>query len=324
MKKSILTFMLIFAILGCYSRKDPPPQAQKKEGAGKITTRHDPPRFNGERAFELLKKQTEFGPRVPGTKAHRSCMNYLRSYLSKYADKVELQEFTHAGYGGSKLRMANIFGSFNSESKTRILLLAHWDSRPWADQDPQVKNRNMPVPGANDGASGVGVLMEIARHLKSNPPATGVDILFTDGEDYGKEGDTQNYLLGAKYFSKNMPAGYKPDFGILIDMVGDKELELMRERYSIGYAPQYVDLIWNTARDLGVNQFSDEIQNWVMDDHLPLNEAGIPTVDIIDFNYPDGTNRFWHTLEDLPDKCSPSSLAAVGDVLLSVIYNYGR
>ncbi|MBI5476934.1 MAG: M28 family peptidase [Ignavibacteriales bacterium] len=242
--------------------------------------------------------------------------------MKQYADYVELQTFTHNGYDGKMLKMTNIFSSFNRQSNIRILLLAHWDSRPRSDQDPDPAKRNKPVLGANDGASGVAVLMEISRLLKSSRPNIGVDILFTDGEDYGLEGDTKNYLLGARYFAKNLPKNYKPVFGVLLDMVGDAELELKKERYSIGYAPNVVDRIWATGRDLGITQFSDEIQNWITDDHLPLNDAGIPTINIIDFAYPDDSNRYWHTSEDTPNKCSPESLEAVGKVLLHLIYNY--
>jgi Zn-dependent M28 family amino/carboxypeptidase len=240
--------------------------------------------------------------------------------MAQYADRVLLQAFTMKGYDGADLHFTNIVSSFNLKASTRILLLAHWDTRPRADQDRDPAKKNNPILGANDAASGVAVLMEIARHLKEQPPQVGVDILFDDGEDYGKEGDTQNYLLGTRHFAKNLPPGIRPSFGILLDMVGDKELELQREPYSVRYAPDIVDLVWSAAKDLGVYQFTDEMQRAVLDDHLPLNEAGIKTIDLIDFNYPDATNRFWHTTEDTPDKCSQESLEAVGKVLLSVIY----
>jgi len=280
------------------------------------------PVFSGKSAYAFLKAQTDFGPRVPNSKAHQACLNYLQSEMAKYADAVNLQPFTHKGYDGTQLRMTNIISSFNLNAKTRILLLAHWDSRPRADQEKDTKKRNQPVLGANDGASGVAVLMEIARLLKTSQPKIGVDMLFTDGEDYGKEGDNENYLLGARHFAKNLPTGFLPVFGILLDMVGDAQLKIMKERYSVKYAPDVVNLIWSTARQLGIQQFSDEFQGWVTDDHLPLNEVGIKTIDLIDFDYPDETNRFWHTTQDTPDKCSPESLEAVGSVLIEVIYNY--
>jgi hypothetical protein len=314
--------LILFAISGCGSDRDNSSKDTKPKTMTKEQTAV--PKFDGKKAFDYLKKQTDFGPRVPGSNAHDKCLNYLNVQMTKFADKVMLQEFSHQGYDGNILKLTNVFSSFNAKVNTRILLLAHWDSRPRSDQDPDMSKRSLPVLGANDGASGVAVLMEIARQLKSKQPEIGIDILFTDGEDYGKESDTKNYLLGAQYFSKNLPTGYKPAFGILLDMVGDAQLDLLKERYSIGYAPNIVDLVWNTARDLGITQFRDEIQNWITDDHLPLNNVGIPTIDIIDFNYPDESNRYWHTSEDTPDKCSSESLQAVGQVLLNVIYNYKK
>lgn len=314
--------LLLFAISGCGSDRDN--SSKNTQTKSVVKEQIIVPKFDGKISFEYLKKQTDFGPRAPGSKAHNECLNYLNVEISKYADKVSLQEFSHQGYNGEILKLTNIFSSFNEKANTRILLLAHWDSRPRADQDPDLHKRSLPILGANDGASGVAVLMEIARQLKAKQPAIGIDILFTDGEDYGKEGDTKNYLLGARYFSKNLPPGYKPVFGILLDLVGDAQLELLKERYSIDYAPNIVELVWNTARDLGIEQFRDDVQNWVMDDHLPLNDVGIPTIDIIDFNYPDASNRYWHTSEDTPDKCSPESLEAVGKVLLHVIYTYQK
>ena len=280
------------------------------------------PGFNGSKAYSYLTAQTDFGPRVPGSRAHEKCIAYLQKEMNKYADVVMLQPFSMTGYDNKTLTLNNLISSFNLSATTRILLLAHWDSRPRSDQDPDPKKQIRPVSGANDGASGVAVLLEIARCLKESKPNIGVDILFTDGEDYGKEGDTKNYLLGAQYFAKNLPDGFRPAFGILLDMIGDAQLEIRKERYSLNFAPDIVDLIWSTARDLGVQQFSDNRQGWVTDDHLPLNNAGIKTIDLIDFNYPDETNRYWHTTEDTPDKCSPESLEAVGTVLLHVIYQY--
>lgn len=270
----------------------------------------------------FLTAQTAFGPRAPGSRAHEECLTYLESEIGKEASSVVLQPFTHPGYGREILRLTNIFASFNPEAQTRIFLIAHWDSRPRADRDPDSSKRNLPIPGANDGASGVAILLEMARHLKEHPPAVGVDMLFDDGEDYGREGDEKYYFLGAGYFCHNMPPGFKPAFGILLDMVGDAQLEIQREPLSMRYAPDIVDLVWSTAQNLGIYQFTNETQPGVRDDHVPLNEAGIRTIDLIDFNYPDESNRYWHTTEDTPDKCSAESLQAVGTVLLNVIYHY--
>ena len=315
MKFLLFALSLTVLLAGCSKENAPPrqvPQIQEAKGAV--------PTFDGKKAFEYLKAQTDFGPRTAGSSAHQNCLNYMESEMKKTADAVNLQTFQVKGYGGENLNLTNVISSFNMSATTRVLLIAHWDSRPRADQESDPKKQNQPILGANDGASGVAVLMEIARHLHSNPPAAGVDMLFDDGEDYGKEGDNNNYLLGTRYFAKNLPNGFHPAYGILLDMVGDKQLELLREPNSIRNAPDIVDLVWSTAKDLGMYQFTDEVQRPVLDDHLPLIEVGIKTIDLIDFNYPDASNRYWHTTQDTPDKCSPESLEAVGTVLLHVIY----
>jgi Zn-dependent M28 family amino/carboxypeptidase len=243
--------------------------------------------------------------------------------MTKFADAVNLQPFTVPGYKGEILNLTNVISSFNLSATTRILLIAHWDTRPRADQDKNPKKKEMPIVGANDGASGVAVLMEIARQLKVSSPQVGVDILFVDGEDYGTEHDLKYYFLGAKYFANNLPPGFSPAFGILLDMIGDKELRIPKDRFSLERAPDIVDLVWKTALELNIPQFADvSYRGDISDDHVPLNQAGIKTVDLIDFNYPDSTNRYWHTTEDTPDKCSAESLEAVGKVLMHIIYRY--
>lgn len=311
-----VALLIAFLALDC-GRQEPKPA----EHIPAVQTQSRPaPAFDGGKAFSYLKAQTDFGPRVPETPAHGECLAYIQRVVQQYAAAVNLQRFDHPGYDGVTLHLTNIIASFNLEAKTRILLIAHWDSRPRADQDRDPAKRRLPIDGANDGASGVAILIEIARHLKATPPDAGVDMLFVDGEDYGKEGDTPNYLLGARYFADHLPPGFHPAFGILLDMVGDRQLEIPKEPYSMKYAPDIVDLVWSTAHALGIAQFTDDVQGWVTDDHLPLNEAGIKTVDLIDFNYPDSSNRYWHTTQDTPDKCSPESLEAVGKVLMAVIY----
>ncbi len=278
-----------------------------------------PPRFDGRTAFSYLLKQTAFGPRNPNSAGHESCLSYLVQTLQALADTVEVLPFVQEGYG-EKLSLTNIFARYKPDARSRILLLAHWDTRPRADNDPDRSHWNQPILGANDGASGVAVLLELASLLKNSPPAIGVDLLLVDGEDYGKEGQHDLYLLGSRHFASNLPSGYAPRFAILLDMVGDTYLELPKEGYSVQYAPDIVNLLWDTARNLGVRQFIDAKGETIIDDHLPLNEAGIKTIDLIDFNYPDQSNRYWHTLNDTPDHCSAESLEAVGTVLTSVIY----
>ena len=278
------------------------------------------PQFSGDRAYAFLERQTSLGPRNPNSAGHEQCMIYLQTTLQGLADEVRPQPFTHTGYNGEGLRLTNIIASFRPEEKNRILLCAHWDTRPRADQDTDLSRRDEPILGANDGASGVAVLLEIATLLKQERPRIGVDIVLFDGEDYGMEGDHLNYLLGSRYYALNKPTDYVPRFGILLDMVGDTYLEIPKEGYSLRYAPDLVDLVWSTARQLGISQFVDIDGEEIIDDHLPLNEVGIKTIDLIDFNYPDGTNKFWHTHEDVPAHCSPTSLGAVGTVLTQLLY----
>jgi glutaminyl-peptide cyclotransferase len=314
-------FFLLFTFLtfwtGC-SQESPKPQQQKTSSSPPVVAI---PSFDGKQAFAYLTAQTDMGPRDPGSAGHENCLIYIQSEMKKYADEVKLQPFTITGYEGKELKLTNVIASFNPKATTRILFLTHWDSRPRADQDLDQKKRNQPIIAANDAASGVAILMEIGRHLKAKPTPIGVDLLFDDGEDYGKRTDDAMYLLGAKYFANNLPPGYKPIFGILLDMVGDAQLEIAKEKYSLQYAPDIVELVWSTARELGIYQFADHTQDWVLDDHIPLNDVGIKTIDLIDFDYPDGTNKYWHTFEDTPDKCSPQSLEAVGTVLMHVIYH---
>ncbi|HTR81546.1 MAG TPA: M28 family peptidase [Bacteroidota bacterium] len=274
------------------------------------------PDFDGEASYAYLTAQTDFGPRNPNSVGHEKCREYLYSELQKYADRVLQQDFDYSGYGGEVLKLTNIFGSFNTSATRRILLLAHWDTRPRADQDENPANRNKPILGADDGASGVAVLLELARLMKHTPPPIGVDILFVDGEDYGKEHDLDRYFLGSRHFMSVRDTSYKPIFGVLLDMVGDRDLQIPMEQNSMTYAPKAVDLIWSTAEKIGVTQFVNVPGEEISDDHLAFNQGGIPTVDIIDFQYP-----YWHTLQDTPDKCSGESLQAIGSVLANVIYS---
>ncbi len=278
------------------------------------------PIFHGNDAFVYLVKQTEFGPRNPNSGGHEACLGFLSETLGESADRVRLQHFTHSGYG-EELWLTNVIASFRPELQDRILLCAHWDTRPRADRDENPMRRNQPILGANDGASGVAVLLQLARLMKALPPPIGVDLVLFDGEDYGMEGDLSRYLLGSRFFAEEKPTDYQPRFGILLDMVGDKFLDLPKEQNSIQFAPAIVELIWGKARELGIRQFSSRTGEAIMDDHIPLNEAGIKTIDIIDLNYPDLTNRFWHTHNDIPQNCSPESLEAVGTVLVHVIYS---
>jgi glutaminyl-peptide cyclotransferase len=312
---------LLLFLTSCSGRDSSHEHVERTIGEAKVPV----PVFDAGSAFSYVQHQVEFGPRNPGSTGHQQCLQFLTFEMQKYADAISQQSFHHTGYEGRSYRLTNVIGSFNLQATDRILLGAHWDTRPRAERDPDPLKRNLPILGANDGASGVAVLLELARILSKTPPPVGVDIILFDGEDYGKEGDLDQYCIGAKYFVRNMPSGFRPRFGIIIDMVGDKEMRLPRESNSMQFAPDVVNLIWNTASHLQIRQFENRTGSPIYDDHIPLNEAGIPTALIIDleligYDGPDERRRYWHTSYDTPDQISPASLAAVGSVLTHIIY----
>jgi glutaminyl-peptide cyclotransferase len=312
--RNIFTLSLLFVLFSsCGQQKsDRPAEENRTQTMEKKT-----PPFDGAKAFSYLIAQTDFGPRNPNSSGHKQCLYYLENELKQYTPFVSLQRFNHKGYN-EILSLANVFAQFNPAASRRVLLVAHWDTRPRAEEDADPALRNKPIIGANDGASGVAVLLELARMMKENPPPIGVDILLTDGEDYGdsrQDGNNDLYFLGAKHFAKVKDPSYLPQYGILLDMVGDRDLQLPLEQNSMHFAPHLMDIVWTAAEELYVTQFVRIPGEAISDDHLPLNNAGIPTIDIIDFQYP-----HWHTHQDTPDKCSPESLEAVGRVVASVIY----
>jgi glutaminyl-peptide cyclotransferase len=290
-------------------------------GDGGATPRVERPPFPGERAYELLLEQVGFGPRVPGQPGHGQQLAWMKGWLNERADTLIEQAFTQVTTRGDTLQLTNLLARFNPHLSDRVLLVAHWDTRPRADQSRDPAHRAQPVPGANDGASGTAVLMILADLFHQQPPPIGVDILLVDGEDYGPE--TVDMFLGARYFGANQPAGYPPLYGVLVDMVGDTDLRLPQEGYSQERAPEVLSRVWDVARDLGYGGiFVDSPGGYVTDDHVPLNDAGIRTIDIIDFNY-GPNNSFWHTLQDVPTNTSAESLDVVGEVLAELVYRGG-
>jgi glutaminyl-peptide cyclotransferase len=283
--------------------------------------------FDADLAWACLEKQCAFGPRVPGAEAHVQCGDYLLGCLKDVCDRTIVQEFTHRSkrvFPGKSFAMRNLIGVIEPEggaqADTRqVLLLAHWDSRPFADQEWDPAKRLKPVPGANDGASGVAAALEIARCLSLKRAPTTVIILLTDGEDFGLSGDPtlDEWFLGAKAFAKN-PQGLDPRRGILLDMIGDKNVEIGRELQSTWADPSLVERIWTIAKRLGRDDVFVNTEYGVSDDHEPLIEAGLPVVDLIDWR-PEVTDTYWHTLGDTPDKCSAEALGAVGEVVLTVL-----
>ena len=279
------------------------------------------PKFSGESAFHYLEKQCSFGPRNPGSNGHEQCEEYLIHTLSEFADTVFSQPFLQSIPGKSDtLEMTNIIGIFFGSGTKSLLLGAHWDTRSTADQDVNPERRNEPILGANDGASGVAVLLETARILTQNPHDETIYIVFFDAEDLGIEGNPRSYALGAQHFAKNLPIP-KPDNAIVLDMVGDAELHLPIERNSYAHNPTLVKFLWTLADELELEAFDKQLQYEIYDDHVPLwEEAQIPAIDIIDFNYPNKYSNFWHTHEDIPIHCSAESLFQVGTLIIHFIY----
>lgn len=290
------------------------------------------PAFDADSAWVFVENQVKFGPRVPNSEAHVACGNYLTSELKRFGAQVYEQEATLTAYNGTQLKAKNIIGSYNPENSKRVLLFAHWDSRPYADHDKDPANYKKPIDGADDGASGVGVLLEMARQFSIKSPAIGIDIIFFDAEDYGtpefvKEYKENTWCLGAQFWAKNPHVkGYKADFGILLDMVGAKNASFFKEATSMRYAPQIVEEVWSTARDLGYGKFFINAEGGaITDDHqYVILGRNIPCIDII-YTDPESDNGFgphWHTQNDTMDNIDRETLKAVGQTVLQVVYNH--
>jgi hypothetical protein len=293
---------LLVLLLGC----------QARAGGGREASE-----FNGQTAFGYLERQMAFGPRVPGRPGHRAMGDWLLGELRARADTVIVQEIRHVTRSGETLQLRNFFARFRPAATERVLLVAHWDTRPTADKSENLGQQRMPVPGANDGASGVAVLLGVADVLKARPPAQGVDLLFVDGEDYGDWSDAEHrdVLIGSRWFAAHQPPGYQPLFAVVFDIVADKDLQIFQEGYSVQNAPEVVQRVWRTAADLGYERyFMPGVKHSLTDDHIPLQEAGIRAIDVIDFDYP-----YWHTTEDTIDKVSAASLQIVGDVAVALV-----
>ena len=277
--------------------------------------------FSPDSAYANVARQVGFGPRVPGSEAHRLCGDWLVGKLKDTGAEVTEQTATLTTFDGTRIPMRNIFARINPSADGRMLLLAHWDCRPWADNDPDPANHKTPVDGANDGASGTAVLLELARVLAGTDK--GVDILLSDAEDWGTENNDESWAMGTRYFAANMPEeGYMPNAAILADMVGAPDATFMREYFSQNAAPALADRIWATANALGYgNMFVNRMGSAVNDDHVELIKAGIPAIDIID--YRDGSGFFggWHTTRDNLEGISKETLGAVGRVLETYISN---
>lgn len=327
MNKIIIVLVAIVTVfVGCDNGTK---NSTEKETKKTETKKNAIPNFDEDSAFAFIKKQVEFGPRVPGTKAHSNCAAYLVSTLKKYGASVSIQNGNVKTFDGKTFNLKNIIARFDVENTKRILLAAHWDTRPFADQD--LSEKNNAIDGANDGGSGVGVLLEIARQLSIKKSNTGIDIVFFDVEDYGQPDDSnyppmqESYCLGSQYWAKNIPIpNYKPMFGILLDMVGGENIHFAQEEVSRTYAPQVLEYVWGKASEAGYSSnFSFEHGPAVVDDHYYVNSmANIPMIDLIhrDASTPSGFWKHWHTNNDKLENISKESLKVVGSTVMHVVY----
>ncbi len=333
--KLVLSLLSLSLLVGSCTpdTEEVTPEVVEDKVAVDATPKVPTPEFNADSAYQYIYEQVAFGPRVPNTSAHKACGLWLESELKGYGFDVILQEAIVPAWDGSKLEMKNIIGQFNKESKERILLCAHWDTRPYADKD--TVDRFKPIDGANDGGSGVGVLLEIARQLSITSPGYGVDIIFFDAEDYGTIHDAgyqsvqqmlDDWCLGSQYWARNMHvANYSPKYGILLDMVGAPNATFPKEGLSMKFAGHKVTEIWKAADGLGYgNYFVKKMAGAITDDHTFINNiAGIPTLDIIDMDVDGqywGFGSFHHTHADNMDIIDKKTLKAVGQTVMEAVY----
>jgi len=272
------------------------------------------PTYDSELAFSFLEKQCEFGPRPPGSDAHEAMGKWLVGVLQGYADEVSVQQFTALDTEGGEVVLSNVIASFRLDARERVLFGAHWDTRWIAERDPDEENRGTPILGANDGASGVAVLLGLAAMMSERSPAVGVDLVFFDGEDGGNGGGFDSFCVGSTFFAGRM-GDYAPIYAVVVDMIGDSDLTIPVEPNSLSACPSVVRTVWDAAERVGAASFTEESGAAMFDDHIPLIRAGVPSALIIDFDY-----VYWHTVEDTPDKCSPESLGEVGSVLAELIF----
>ncbi|MCS6823831.1 MAG: M28 family peptidase [Cytophagaceae bacterium] len=319
----IASYMLILAS-SCTQEKNNPSQNNTEITETSSTTLVATPDFNADSAYQYIAKQISFGPRVPNTASHVQCADYLARQMKKYGATVIEQDFTATAYDGTVLRAKNIISSYNLAANKRILLAAHWDTRPFSDEDPKAPQKKF--DGANDGASGVAVLMEIARCINASnmKPVVGIDMIFFDVEDYGMPNVQDSYCLGSQYWGKNKHTPqYSAYYGILLDMVGAKGAVFSKEYQSMMVAPSIVNLVWSKAAMLGYDKyFINQTVSSITDDHVYVTRyTNIPMIDIIEYHPNKGFGSYWHTQADNLQVIDKATLKAVGQTLLQVIYS---
>ena len=321
--------LLMASCSACNSNKTTTKASE--ESTLKMSYNQISPEFNSDSAFVFIKEQLDFGPRVPNSAGHLECGNYLVAKLKSFGAQVIEQKTKLQTYDGISLNARNIIGVYNPDNKKRILLFAHWDTRPFADQDEDKSKRTQPILGANDGASGVGVLLEIARQLNESPLDIGVDIIFFDAEDWGQPSYERNqvpgdwYCLGSQYWARNPHTpNYRANYGILLDMVGAKSASFYKEGYSVQYASNVTEKIWSLASSLGYGSFFiNKKGGYITDDHVAVNQLHrAPSVNIIHTSEesPHGFGDFWHTHNDNINVIDKSTLKAVGQTVMEVLF----
>ena len=330
-KRFYTGFLLLLVLVSCSCKRSVSSSTKTMDGQVSQSASSETPQFSADSAYQFVASQCDFGPRVPGTDAQKACAKWLANELLRHGATVKLQEGEMTAYNGLKLPVINIMGSYNPDAKMRVLLMSHWDSRPFADNDPDPAKRKQPVIGANDGASGVGILLELARLCNEKLPQVGIDIFLTDAEDYGAPDDWNGshdekwWALGTQMWCKQAAKeGYRAQYGILLDMVGSANATFYREYYSERFASSFVNEIWQTAARLGYGDlFINQSGGGVTDDHVFVNRMlHIPCVDIIDTRtHTEGTFcPQWHTTFDTTENISRETLGKVGRVLVSLLW----
>lgn len=332
--RKIIPLLIICLMVACANKGATDKNTTEKTNMTTVET-GKVPTFDADSAYAYVANQVAFGPRVPNSEGHKACGDWLIDELKRHGAQLFIQDMVLTAYDGTKLDARNIIGSYNPDNKKRILLFAHWDTRPYADEEADASKHYTPIDGADDGASGVGVLLEIARQINQQDPGVGIDIIFFDAEDYGepafsKTNKQDTWCLGSQFWAKKPHvANYRAEFGILLDMVGARNATFFKEGYSMYKAAPTVEKIWEAARNLGYGKyFINTNGSAITDDHIYVQKGrGIPCVDIIYTNDGQGESLshgfgpHWHTLNDNMSNIDPATLKAAGQTVLDVIYN---
>ncbi|RYF18016.1 MAG: M28 family peptidase [Flavobacteriales bacterium] len=314
----IIPIITLCSFLACTNNK----QSTEETLVVKLSS----PDFNADSAFAYTKAQVDFGPRIPSTEAHTNCLNYLVNTFKSFGGEVFVQKGAAKTYDGKKHQLKNIIAAFNPEKIQRVLITAHWDARPFSDKDQEPKMNDKPFDAANDGASGVAIMLEMARQIQQQQPNVGVDFILWDIEDYGsyddKSADETTWCIGSQYWAKNPPVkGYKPMYAINLDMVGGSNAQFTQDEVSRKYAPEIVQKVWGIGNEIGYSAyFISDISPSLIDDHYWVNKAGIQCIDIIDYSTHGVFYKNWHTQLDNLNNIDRNTLKAVGQTVLEVIY----